>query len=509
MKTFYITTPIFYVTQKPHLGASYTLIACDILARYNKLKGVEVYSCTGADCNGSKLLEAAIRAGEDPKKFTDRMSDKYEKLAKFLNCDINDFIKTTEERHKISVHSFWQRLVNNNQIYLDYYEGWYAVSDETFYQETELIKKDDGKLYAPSGSSVEWLKEESYFFKLSEWQDKLLDYYQKESDRIAPKHIYNEIISFIKSGLKDLSISRSTVKWGIPVPGNKNHTCYVWFEALMNYTTLLGFPETKNNLFEKFWTDAHHIIGKDISRHHMIIWPAILMAADLSPPKKVFAHGWWTVDKNKMSKSKGNVVDPYKIVNDYGLDQIRYFLFTQMPFGTDGDFSIFSLKSKINADLSNNFGNLVQRICLFINKNCDSIVTNKLNFDYIDDSALIELSLYKFNKYKFYLDNFEIDKAIKEIMELISKANIYVDKLAPWNLKEKDIQRMNEVLSILVEIIRRSSLMLFPIMPDTIKKIYKLLNIDETYINFSYYDQLPKKEYTINFSNPIFPRIET
>ena len=509
MSNFYVTTPIYYVTQPPHIGTSYTTIACDILARYHKLKGNDVYFTSGTDCHGSKILNAANEAGEKPKVFTDRMSKTFKDLISFLNCEINDFIKTTEDRHKKSVHSFWKKLEDNNNIYLDFYEGWYSVSDETFYQEDELIKKDDNKLYAPSGSKVEWLKEESYFFKLSKWQDKLLDYYTLEPERIGPKHIYNEIVSFIKSGLKDLSISRSTVKWGIPVPGNNSHTCYVWFEALINYCSLLGYPDEKNYLFEKFWSNSFHIIGKDISRHHMIIWPAMLMAANLPTPKRVYSHGWWTVEKNKMSKSLKNVVDPYVIINKFGLDQVRYFMFTQMPFGNDGDFSTDSLIAKVNSDLSNNFGNLIQRVCSFINKNCDSIIENKIYLNLKEDKDLIDFSLSKFEKYNLYLDNQEIDKAIKEAIELSSKANVYCDKLAPWNLKKTDTKRMNEVLSLLVDIIRRSSLMLFPVIPDSIKKIYSILNISEDQINFDYFDQLPQSNYKINTTVPIFPRIET
>ena len=508
MSNFYITTPIYYVTQPPHIGTSYTTIACDILSRYQKLKGNDVYFTSGTDCHGSKILKAANEAGEEPLEFTERMSKIFNDLINFLNCDVNDFIKTTEERHKKTVHAFWKKLNDNNCIYLDFYEGWYSVSDETFYQENELTKKDDGKFYAPSGSIVEWLKEESYFFNLSKWEDKLLKYYTNEPERIAPKHIYNEIISFIKSGLKDLSISRSTVKWGIPVPDNSSHTCYVWFEALINYCSILGYSGENNKLFEKFWSNSVHIIGKDISRHHMIIWPAILMACDLPTPKRIYSHGWWTVEKNKMSKSLGNVIDPYEIINKYGLDQFRYFLFTQMPFGNDGDFSTKALVSKINSDLSNNFGNLIQRICSFINKNCDSIVENKLNLEINEDKSLMDFSLSKFNKYKLYLDNQEIDKAIKETFELISKANVYCDKLAPWNLIKTDVKRTNEVLSLLVDIIRRSALMLFPIMPDSIKKIYSILDINENEINFKYFNMIQKENHKINSAVPIFPRIE-
>ena len=507
MNSFYITTPIYYINSSPHVGHAYTTIACDILARYNKLLGRDVYFLSGTDEHGQKVEQAAINKSLNPQDFADKMSIKFKDLTSFLNCEINDFIRTTESRHKKATQFLWNKLLNNNQIYLSNYEGWYSIRDEAFYSENELTKIGD-KFIAPSGAKVEWIKEESYFFKLSEWQEKLIDFYNNNPKAILPKSRFNEVLSFIKSGLKDLSVSRTTFKWGIPVPNDSKHVMYVWIDALCNYLTSIGYPDENNFNFKKYWP-ALHIVGKDILRFHSVYWPAFLMAADLEPPTRVFAHGWWTNEGAKISKSVGNIIDPYEIISKYGLDQIRYFLFSEVPFGNDGDFSNTSVIKRVNADLSNNFGNLVQRICSFINKNCDSTLKNSINLENAEDKKLIDLSLIKFENYKSYLDNQEIDKAIKEVIELVSEANVYCDAQAPWSLKKGNkINRMNEVLSILIEIIRRTSLMLFPVIPNSIKKIFSILGIGEDKINFDHFDQIPKLSKKINTAKPVFPRIE-
>ena len=505
MQNLFITTPIYYVNDKPHIGHAYTTIACDIIARYNKLKNIDVYFLTGTDEHGQKVEKAAKNFSEEPQFFTDRMSENFRELAKFLNCEINDFIRTTEARHKNAVQNLWKKLLENEEIYLGTYEGWYSIRDEAFYVEKELTKSN-GKLFAPSGAEVEWVKEESYFFKLSKWQEKLLKYYKSNPSALAPKSRYNEVISFIESGLKDLSISRTTFKWGIPVPNNDKHIMYVWLDALTNYITAIGYPKIESNLFKKYWP-AIHIVGKDILRFHAVYWPAFLMAAKLEPPKRIFAHGWWTNEGKKISKSDGNIIDPYEIVNSYGLDQIRYFLFREVPFGNDGDFSKDSIYSRINADLSNNLGNLIQRICSFINKNCQSNVQNFFNIENAD-KKLFELSRIKFQSYKNFFDKQEIDKSIKEVFDIISETNVYVDKQAPWNLKKSNINRMNVVLSVAVEIIRRTMIMLYPVIPDSSLKVFKILNIDSDQINFDNIDKIANSPYKINSSIPIFPRIE-
>ena len=503
MNNFYITTPIYYVNDKPHIGHAYTSIACDILARFNKLKGNDVYSLTGTDEHGQKVEKAAISSSLEPKIFVDKMSKNFEQLIPFLGCEVNDFIRTTEKRHKEAAQHLWKKLKSNNQIYLSNYEGWYSVRDEAFYTESELTKK--GKdFFAPSGALVEWVKEESYFFKLSNWQDRLMEYYENNPESIAPKSRYNEVLSFIKSGLKDLSISRTTFKWGISVPDNPEHVMYVWIDALCNYLTSIEYPNIQSEKYKKFWP-AIHVVGKDILRFHAVYWPAFLMAADLLPPKKIFAHGWWTNEGQKISKSLGNVIDPYEIINKYGLDQIRFFLFREVPFGNDGDFSKDSIAQRINADLSNNYGNLVQRVSSFAEKNCNSLV-HKSEELVNEDKNLIKILQEKFNEYNRYMEFQQIDKALKSVFELISETNSYIDKQAPWSLKKTNIKRMNVVLFISLNIIRTSSLMLLPVIPISAHKVLDILNIDKSERNFNNI-KIILKDITIINPKPIFPRI--
>ena len=508
MNNFYITTPIYYVNDKPHIGHAYTTIACDILARFNKINNCDVYFLTGTDEHGQKVEIAANKSNIPAQDFVDKMSQNFKNLIPALGCEINDFIRTTEVRHKKAAQFLWKKLISNNQIYLSNYEGWYSIRDEAFYQESELIKDENNNFVTFEGASVEWVKEESYFFKLSQWSEKLIDLYEKNPDIIKPKSRYNEVISFIKSGLKDLSISRTTFKWGVPVPDNPNHIMYVWVDALCNYITSIGYPNQDSDSFKKFWP-ATHVVGKDILRFHAIYWPAILLAADLPPPKRIFAHGWWTNEGKKISKSLGNTINPTDIISEFGLDQFRFFLFREVPFGNDGDFSKKSISVRVNADLSNNLGNLIQRVCAFIYKNCNSIVNNNFNIVNDDDNKIINFSLIKIDNYKNYMNNQEIDKALKEIFELLSEANIYVDKQAPWTLKKTDTKRMNVVLSVSIEIIKRSSFMLFPIIPSSCKKIFDILNLNINNISFLNISDIPNHSYNINKPQPIFPRIET
>ena len=506
MNNFYITTPIYYCNDQPHVGHAYSNIACDILARFNKLQNKNVFFLSGTDEHGQKVEKAAQKTKMQPQEFVNNMSKSFKDLIPALGCEINDFIRTTEKRHKIAAQYLWKKLEDNKHIYLSNYEGWYSIRDEAFYSENELTRIDSSFI-APSGSTVEWVKEESYFFKLSEWQNKLISFYEDNPESIKPKSRYNEVLSFIKSGLTDLSISRTTFKWGIPVPNNEKHVMYVWIDALCNYLTAIGYPDTSSKKFTNFWP-AIHVIGKDILRFHSVYWPAFLMAADLDPPVKVFAHGWWTNEGQKISKSLGNVIDPYDIISNYGLDQFRFFLFREVPFGNDGDFSKNSIANRVNADLSNNFGNLIQRVTSFINKNCNNVVENIFTLKN-EDQKILDFSKKKITKYSQYMNNQEIDKAIKEIFEMITETNIYVDKQAPWVLKKNDIKRMNLVLSISIQLIKRATLMLFPVIPSSCKKIFKQLNINYADLNFDNISMLDTKPIIINDANPIFPRIET
>jgi len=501
---FYITTPIYYVNDVPHIGHAYTTIACDILSRFQKLNNQDVFFLSGTDEHGQKVEKAALNSSTTSKKFVDQMSENFKKLIPFLGCEINDFIRTTEKRHIEGVQFFWQKLKKNNQIYLSNYEGWYSIRDEAFYVESDLIK--DGNDYkTSSGSTVEWVKEKSYFFKLSKWQDKLIEYYENNPELISPKSRYNEVLSFIKGGLKDLSISRTTFSWGVPVPEDKEHVMYVWIDALCNYITALGYPNKENSSFNRYWPGVH-IVGKDILRFHAVYWPAFLMAAELDPPKKIFAHGWWTNEGNKISKSLGNVIDPYSIIKEYGLDQIRYFLFREIPFGNDGDFSKNAISKRVNADLSNNYGNLVQRISTFIIKNCNGRINQTLNFNKVDNK-LIKLFEEKFKNYHEQMSMQQIDKALRSIFDLLSETNVYVDSQAPWTLIKTDKERMKVVLFLICNIIIKSTIMLLPVITESSTKVLKIFNYNFDCISFNNFNKLLDHDIEISNPKPIFPRI--
>ncbi len=503
--TFYVTTPIYYVNDVPHIGHAYTTIACDILSRFHKLKGEETFFLTGTDEHGQKVEKASNLKNQDTQNFVDEMSKSFRDLVPFLGCDIDDFIRTTENRHKKAAQFLWNKLKNNNQIYLSNYEGWYSIRDEAFYLENELKKVNDSFI-APSGSPVEWVKEESFFFKLSSWEDKLIKYYEKNQDSILPKSRYNEVLSFIKGGLKDLSISRTTFKWGIKVPEEDNHVMYVWIDALCNYLTAINYPDEDNHNFKTFWPGVH-VVGKDILRFHAVYWPAFLMAADIQPPKKIFAHGWWTNEGQKISKSLGNIINPYDIINQYGLDQIRFFLFREVPFGNDGDFSKDAIALRVNADLSNNLGNLIQRISSFIVKNSDSKVLKPKRFNQ-NDEKLLELFKKNFDNYLNHMNLFQIDRALKNIFEYLSEVNAYVDTEAPWSLKNSNQERMKDVLYIVTILTIRCSVLLFPIIPSSIKNILKIYNLSIENFNYEKINNFFPDYLKLNKPSPIFPRIE-
>ncbi|MFQ5959591.1 MAG: class I tRNA ligase family protein, partial [Alphaproteobacteria bacterium] len=354
---FYVTTPIYYVNDSPHIGHAYTSLACDALARFMRLDGREVKFLTGTDEHGQKVEKAATAAAESPQAFVDRMSRQFSDLSTPMAFTNDDFIRTTEARHVASVQQLWRELVKRDEIYLDKYAGWYSVRDEAFYAESELV---DGK--APTGAPVEWVEEPSYFFRLSAWQERLLAFYDANPGFVGPETRRNEVVSFVKGGLTDLSVSRTSFRWGVPVPDDPDHVMYVWIDALTNYITAVGYPDTAHAEYRRFWPADLHMVGKDILRFHAVYWPAFLMAAELDPPRRVFAHGWWTNEGQKISKSLGNIIDPLALVARYGLDQVRYFLLREVPFGNDGDFSHRAMVSRMNDDLANDFGNLVQRV---------------------------------------------------------------------------------------------------------------------------------------------------
>lgn len=484
-KRYYLTTPIYYVNDSPHIGHAYTSLACDVLARFKRMDGYDVHFLTGTDEHGQKVAKSAEVAGIDPLAFCDKVSQNFRDLAKAMNFSNDDFIRTTEERHIASCQALWQELVKRGDIYLGKYAGWYAVRDEAFYAEDELKDGPKGKKIAPSGAECEWVEEPSYFFRLSAWQDRLLAFYEKNPDFILPLNRRNEVLSFVKSGLRDLSVSRTTFSWGIPVPGEEKHIMYVWLDALTNYITAVGYPDTQSSLYRKMWPADLHMVGKDILRFHTVYWPAFLMAAGLEPPKRVFAHGWWTNEGQKISKSLGNVINPLELVATYGLDQTRYFLMREVPFGQDGDFARAAMIHRINGDLANDLGNLAQRVLSMINKNCEAKVPEKGVLK-APDEVLLNSAYNLLNTCRAHLDAQAFHKALDDIWAVIGAANRYVDEQGPWTLKKTDPARMATVLYSLAETIRCIALLVHPFMPQAMDKVLDQLSIPAGQRTFEY-----------------------
>ena len=476
---FFITTPIYYVNDKPHIGHAYTTLACDVIARFKRLDGARVHFLTGTDEHGQKVEKSAETAGKPPLQFCDEVSENFRSLARILNISNDDFIRTTEPRHIRACQALWQTLIDRGEIYLGAYEGWYSVRDEAFYAESELV---DGK--APTGAPVEWVQEPSYFFRLSAWGDRLLAFYDENPDFIGPDSRRNEVVSFVKGGLKDLSVSRTSFTWGVPVPNDPAHIMYVWLDALTNYLTAIGYPDTGSESFQTFWPADLHMVGKDIVRFHAVYWPAFLMAANLAPPKAVFAHGWWTNDGQKISKSLGNVIDPLALIEAYGLDQTRFFLLREVPFGQDGDFSHRAMVLRINADLANNLGNLVQRVLSQVNKNCDASVP-AINVPTEADRQLLAAAYGLLPELRGHIERTELHLVLSRIWDVIGDANRYIDREAPWTLKKTDPPRMATVLAVLVEIIRVTGILIQPIMPDSAAKILDQLAVPVDQRGFS------------------------
>ncbi len=471
-KKFYITTPIYYVNDNPHIGHAYTTLACDVLARFKRLDDHDVMFLTGTDEHGQKVQMAAEKAGISPKDFTNKVSKKFESLARKMGFSNDCFIRTTEARHYESCQKIWQRLMDRGNITLSSYSGWYSVRDEAFFAENELVNG-----VAPTGAPVEWVEEPSYFFNLSKWQQPLLDFYETHPDFVAPKSRFNEIKRFVEGGLNDLSISRTTFDWGVPVPNDQEHVMYVWLDALTNYITATNWSDMEENQFDKWWPADLHMVGKDILRFHAVYWPAFLMAAELPMPKRVFAHGWWTNEGQKISKSLGNVINPIALIEEYGLDQIRYFMMREVPFGRDGDFSKAALINRINSDLANDLGNLSQRVLSLIYKNLDgkipSIPEELQKEDYVLLNKLKEFP----NKVRTLINEQSFHEALRIIWDVIAESNRYIDKQAPWSLKKTDLKRMSEVLGVLVEVIRCVCLLTQPFMPDASEKLLDQIKV--------------------------------
>jgi methionyl-tRNA synthetase len=482
-KNFYITTPIYYPSAKPHMGHAYSSIIADFFARFKRIDGFNVFFLTGTDEHGLKIQRAAEKEKIEPLKFCDQISETFRDLSKTLNITNTDFIRTTETRHKQSVQNLWKKLEKNDDIYLSKYSGWYSVSDEAFYSEDEIENIDGNKQAISSKSSVEWMDEESYFFRLSKWEKPLIEYYKNNPNFISPQSRKNEVISFVKSGLKDLSVSRKSFSWGIEVPGNNEHVIYVWLDALTNYISALNYPDEQDTLFKKFWPASIHLIGKDILRFHAVYWPAFLLAAGIPLPKKVYGHGWILSGEEKMSKSKGNILDPIEIINKYGLDPLRYYLIKEVSFGNDGNISKDRLEDCINSDLANNFGNLCQRVTAFTFKNCDGNIPNKIKFEK-DDLKILDKFKSNLDLIRDKIDNQDINFYINFIINSLFDANKYFNDQEPWK-KKNDLIRLNTIVYTTLEIVRKISFMLYPIIPESSLNALKIFSIKENEIKFS------------------------
>ena len=470
MGRFYVTTPIYYVNDLPHVGHAYTTVNADAMARWHRLAGDEVKFLTGTDEHGQKVEKTARAAGKEPKAFSDEIAALFKEMVAELNISNDDFIRTTEPRHYKASQGIWRKLEESGDIYLGKYKGWYSIRDEAFYAESELTKAEDGSFRGPTDTGVEWVEEESYFFRLSAYQGKLLEHYEANPDFIMPGFRRNEVVNFVNQGLRDLSVSRKSFDWGVPVPGDPDHVMYVWLDALTNYITAVGYPDENDPLYQRYWPADVHIIGKDIVRFHAVYWPAFLMSAGVPLPKRVFGHGFLTVEGAKMSKSVGNVVTHHDLIAEFGLDQVRYFLMREVPYGNDGSFSRQAMIHRINGDLANDLGNLAQRVLSMIAKNCDSKVPElgdgiELSKEWPLLHALVA-SQETIDRARADIDSrLAIHDILEEIWKVVREANRFVDSMAPWALRKTNPVQMNAVLYVLAEAIRHIAILAQPVMP--------------------------------------------
>ncbi len=473
---FYLTTPIYYVNGAPHIGHAYTSIAADVMARFKRLDGYDVFFLTGTDEHGQKVEQAAEEKGVSAQTYADQVSADFQDMTQAMGVSNDDWIRTTQDRHKASCAELWRRIAASGDIYLGHYEGWYAVRDEAFYDENELTSRPDGtKIAIASGAPVAWVREPSYFFRLSAFQDRLMKLYEDNPDFIGPSSSRNEVMSFVRGGLRDLSISRTTFSWGVPVPDAPEHVMYVWLDALTNYLTGCGFPDADAARW-RFWPADVHFVGKEITRFHAVYWPAFLMAAGIPLPKRVSANGWWLVEGEKMSKSLGNVIDPRDLVATYGLDQIRYYLLKEKPFGADGSISYKGIANRINVELANDLGNLAQRSLSLIARNCAGVLPGR-GPDTAEDAAIWAAASALPGLARAAIDRQNFHEALEEIWKIIRAANAYIDHQAPWALNKTDQARMRQVLRVLVDTIRVVATLLQPFMPTSMANMLEQLGV--------------------------------
>lgn len=519
--TFYITTPIYYPSGNLHIGHAYSTVAGDVIARYKRLQGYDVRYLTGTDEHGQKIQEKAQKAGMSELDYLDEMIDGIKALWKKLDISNDDFIRTTEKRHTVVVEKIFEKLLEQGDIYLGEYEGWYSVPDETYYTETQLVEPvyENGKIVGgkspDSGHEVELVKEESYFFKLSKYTDRLLAFYDEHPEFIQPPSRKNEMINnFIKPGLDDLAVSRTSFDWGVKVPSNPKHVVYVWLDALVNYISALGYLTDDDELFQKYWPADIHLMAKEIVRFHSIIWPIILMALDLPLPKKVFAHGWILMKDGKMSKSKGNVMDPNVLIDRYGLDAARYYLMRELPFGSDGVFTPEAFVERTNYDLANDLGNLVNRTISMINKYFDGELPAYQGPQHELDAEMEQMALDTVKAYHESMENLQFSVALATVWKFISRTNKYIDETTPWVLAKDETQKdmLGNVMTHLVENIRFAAVLLRPFLTNAPYQIFEQLNINNQALHefdsLSQYGHLTEPITVTEKPTPIFPRLD-
>jgi methionyl-tRNA synthetase len=505
-KPYYLTTAIAYPNGPPHIGFAYEVIATDAIARFMRLDGRDVYFLTGTDEHGIKMLQTASREGVTPRELVERNAPLFRAMAARLNCSNDDFIRTTEERHHRSSSAIWERMAKAGDIYLGKYSGWYSVRDEAYYDEKET-RIENGIRIGPNGTPVEWVEEESYFFKLSAYQQKLLDLYARVPDFVLPKERLNEVTSFVRGGLQDLSISRTTFDWGIRVPTNPKHIMYVWVDALTNYITAVGFPDTESETFRRYWPADLHVIGKDIVRFHAVYWPAFLMSAGIEPPRRIFSHGFLLSRGEKMSKSVGNVVDPLVLVETYGADPVRYFFLREVPFGQDGNYSHEAIVARINADLANDLGNLAQRSLSMIARNCGGVLPQPGPLTEADETILAAADAM-LAKARTAMATQQLHQILNHVWAVVADANRYFAGEAPWSVAKTDPQRMGTILYVTAEVIRQIAILAQPFIPAAAHKLLDLLGVPDEARDFAHLGGGYRVGHGITLAapTPVFPR---